>query len=311
MKLTTRQIWDVITNAARALAEYCMKNDINYTVVGSSGGLDSAVTLGLAQKARQIAAAQGFKLTSIGVTMPCESTDDSVRLGTLAVEKFGAKRIHSDLTKAYETLQYGEVDTFHEVNIQVVRVLQANNGFYVTGFVNATKIASGNIKARLRMMTLYHIARMCRGMVLSTDNWSELMMGFWTLHGDVGDFGMIQNLLKGDELYDTARELGVPEEIINARPDDGLGVTDGGDETQLGAPYPVVDKVMIALIQNGFDLNGSRDQLINSLPFVEGVPADVVLDLARRCLGTSYKRIGTINLTREQLGLPAIAELKV
>jgi NH3-dependent NAD+ synthetase len=65
----------------------------------------------------------------------------------------------------------------------------------------------------------YHIARMMKGMVLSTDNLSEYWMAFWTLHGDVGDFGMIQMMLKGLELYDLARYLGVPSEIIAARPE--------------------------------------------------------------------------------------------
>jgi len=157
------------------------------------------------------------------------------------------------------------------------------------------------------MITLYHIARMLGGIVLSTDNWSEKITGFWTICGDVGDYGMIQNLLKGDELYEIAEYLGVPQEIIDARPDDGLGVTTGGDEGQLGAPYTVVDKVMISLMSRGFDPDGDMSQLHN-LPAVEGVPEEVVSKLANRSLANSYKR-RTINLTREQLGLPAVTDI--
>ena len=43
----------------------------------------------------------------------------------------------------------------------------------------------GNIRARLRMITLYTLAHELGGIVGSTDNFSELAAGFWTLHGDV------------------------------------------------------------------------------------------------------------------------------
>ena len=56
------------------------------------------------------------------------------------------------------------------------------------------RIRKGNIKARIRMMYLYNVAQINKGLVLSTDNYTEYLLGFWTLHGDVGDFGMIQNL---------------------------------------------------------------------------------------------------------------------
>jgi len=57
------------------------------------------------------------------------------------------------------------------------------------------------MKARIRMILLYDLAGGNDGMVLSTDNYTEYLLGFWTLHGDVGDFGMIQSLWK-TEVYD-------------------------------------------------------------------------------------------------------------
>ena len=129
----------------------------------------------------------------------------------------------------------------------------------------------------------YHAARMLKGVVLSTDNLSECWMAFWTLHGDVGDFGIIHNLMKGLELYDVARYLGVPEEIIAAKPDDGLGVAEG-DEDQIGAAYPAVDKIMAKLIQAGFDPDGEIYQLEN-LPDI-GMQKEPVLKIAVLCCGT-------------------------
>lgn len=54
-----------------------------------------------------------------------------------------------------------------------------------------TPIADGNIQARLRMIYLYNLASIHKGLVLSTDNQTEYQLGFWTIHGDVGDFNPI------------------------------------------------------------------------------------------------------------------------
>ncbi len=103
----------------------------------------------------------------------------------------------------------------------------------------------GNLKARLRMMFLYDRARYHGGCVLSTDNLSELQMGFWTLHGDVGDIAPIQYLNKGFEIPYIARHIGIPNDIIDQAPSDDLGVTEENtDEAQLGANYKFVDTVM-------------------------------------------------------------------
>lgn len=54
-----------------------------------------------------------------------------------------------------------------------------------------TPIANGNIQARLRMIYLYNLASIHKGLVMSTDNQTEYQLGFWTIHGDVGDFDQI------------------------------------------------------------------------------------------------------------------------
>jgi len=112
---------------------------------------------------------------------------------------------------------------------------------------------------------------------------------------------MIQELLKGLELYDVARYLDVPAGIIAAKPDDGLAIA-GGDEDQLGATYPNLDTIMISLIQKGFDTDGSREQL-KSLPVIDGFDPKVVESLARRCLNGAHKRRGCLNLNRQELAL--------
>lgn len=65
---------------------------------------------------------------------------------------------------------------------------------------NRTPIANGNLQARCRMIHLYDLAGIHGGLVMSTDNQTEYQLGFWTIHGDVGDFDPIQDLWK-TEVY--------------------------------------------------------------------------------------------------------------
>lgn len=303
---------EVVEKAAKKLAEYCIEYDLKYLVVGSSGGLDSAATLGLAEQAKDIAAEFMHDITIVGLIMPCDSKLDAERLGRQAIQAFGAEEIKIDLTDQFD---HAMTNLVPDVDEQVEAILRKNAD--IDGLQSldwSKKITQGNIRARLRMIFgTYHVARMFKkAMVLSTDNLSEYWMAFWTLHGDVGDYGMIQNVLKGLELYDIARYLGVPEGIINAQPDDGLGIA-GGDADQIGAEYSEVDKIMIKLIQAGFNPNGSMDQLNSPLPKVEveGIGAGTVRIIATRALTGQFKRLTPFSLNRDVLGLPSIKDIEL
>ena len=68
---------------------------------------------------------------------------------------------------------------------------------------------------------------------------------------------------------------------------------------------------MIQLIQAGFDPDGPREQL-NSLPKIEeDIPGSVVRKLATRAINGAFKRHGTFILSREQLELPVIEDIKL
>ena len=113
---------------------------------------------------------------------------------------------------------------------------------------------------------------------------------------------MIQEIWKGEELPVIAKILGVPQEIIDAAPTDGLGVLPGGDEAQLGASYPVVDTILKSLIEAGIDLNGSIEQ-IDNLPKVDGVDDQLVKKIASRAIKNAFKRSNPKNLSRGEVGL--------
>jgi NAD+ synthase len=309
-RLTKEQCATVVNNGATGLFEYCFKSNIHNVVTGSSGGVDSMVTLGIAERACQIAKRNGFELTSVGVIAPCQSKPKDERLGRLAIEAFGAEEIFVPLTDAFLYMTEFSDSLIPKIDVQIKEIMKksVHKEKFNDNWDHSKLISQGNIKARLRMIVNYYIASMMKGMVLSTDNLSEYWMAFWTICGDVGDFGIIQQLLKGLELYDVARYLNGPEEIIKRAPTDGLSITKS-DAEQLGAEYPELDAIMIKLIQKMFFVDGGKDQLLN-LPEI-GHDSKIVSKLAKRCLNGSFKRKGTVVLSREFLGLPTLNEIEL
>lgn len=97
-----------------------------------------------------------------------------------------------------------------------------------------------NLPARIRMATLYAVAQTVNGRVANTCNLSEDWVGYATRYGDgAGDFAPLSNLTV-TEVKAIGRELGLPEELIEKIPTDGLcGKT---DEDNLGFTYDVLDK---------------------------------------------------------------------
>jgi NAD+ synthetase len=234
-------------NITDKLAEYIDLNPIECLVIGVSGGIDSALCAALADAATQ-KAMKKIPIIGRSITIESNKADEIIRaqkVGAVFCDDF--KEL--DLSDSYYNLRTGGFDE------QFERLENTGSLDY--------KIAMGNIKARIRMIQLYHLAGVNKGMVLSTDNYTELLLGFWTLHGDVGDYGMVQNLWK-TEVYGLAQWLvnklkdnGSPEHAealqfcFDATPTDGLGISDS-DLDQLGADtYDEVDEILIDYLNNG------------------------------------------------------------
>jgi NH3-dependent NAD+ synthetase len=128
--------------------------------------------------------------------MPCESDPETEHIGKLVLEHFQIPCIRVDLTQEFYHLA-GCSYSMDGVHGQLSGIIKRYRDSHLLKALTQRKLrATGNIKARLRMITLYHIAQLTGGIVISTDNLSEFWMGFWTLNGDVGDFA-IQQVLKG------------------------------------------------------------------------------------------------------------------
>lgn len=191
-------------------------------VVGLSGGMDSAVVARLCQLASPDAA--------LGVLMPCVSDPADAEDARLVAGHFGLPVIYVALDETYGSL----IDALRTATDAVPSFAEVAND------ASRTRISLANIKARLRMTTLYFVANALNYLVAGTGNRSEIAVGYFTKHGDGGcDLLPLGNLLK-TQVASLACELDVPPAILDKAPSAGLwsGQTDQED---LGFSYEHLD----------------------------------------------------------------------
>lgn len=176
-RITRRDYKMVYDQIIKQTGEYCQKYNLKSMVLGLSGGLDSTVCAAILQ---EVSKQYGVKL--IGISLPC-STNSRLERSTAA------------------TCGDCFCDEYKEVNLQDLYLL--TKGKCDTEIGESTKISQGNLKARLRMIMLYNAASINNGIVIDTDNLTEHYLGFFTIHGDVGDFKPIGKLWK-TEVYELA-----------------------------------------------------------------------------------------------------------
>ena len=251
-----------------ALKNYSKHHKINNVVLGMSGGVDSALTAALFQAA-------GWTVT--GLVMPIHQNSRETKRGIEACSVLGIDYKHVDLTDTYEEL------------------LKNLSKFDETLKDEKETLRRGNLRVRLRMMTVYNEASKQGGLVGSTDNFSELAAGFWTLHGDVGDLAPIQSLCKSWEVPRLADVYGVPVSTVFATPTDGLGISHG-DEDQFGFSYLHFDIVLLAAIQHKF---ASREELLSILA-VDDKDLPTVNKILDRIKNSTFKRKNPYNITHPQ-----------
>lgn len=186
------------------------------TVLGLSGGIDSAVVAALCRRA--------LKDTTMGVIMPCHSMPQDEEDARLVAASLGLETARVDLTGTYDCL--------------MAAIEQATGN-------QPTRLAQANTKARLRMTALYAVAATRTALVVGTGNRSELTIGYFTKHGDSGvDLLPIGGLVK-TQVFELAAHLGIPEKIIRKAPSAGLweGQT---DEQEMGFTYASLDRYILS-----------------------------------------------------------------
>ncbi len=193
-------------------------------VVGISGGKDSSVVAALC------VAALG-KDRVIGVLMPCGEQKD-IDMAHLLVDTLGIKSFTVNIKDAVEGL---------------------------TGSIpfELSEQSRVNLQPRIRMAALYAVSQSNNGRVANTCNLSEDWVGYATRYGDAaGDFSPLSHLTVA-EVKEIGRILGLPRELVDKVPSDGLcGKT---DEENLGFTYAELDRY----IRTGEIDNPDKKELID------------------------------------------------
>lgn len=217
---------DLYSMIVLGLRDYITKSGFKKVVLGSSGGVDSALVAALACDAIGPENVHAIRMPSIF------SSDHS---------KSDAKRLHENL---------GCHDHFIPINHppfvdHILTNLQ---------LADPNPIANENIQARLRGMILMYFSNAWNALLLTTGNKTELALGYATLYGDMnGGFAPINDLYKM-EVYKLCRQRNfalsnkaIPENILTKAPSAELapGQT---DEASL-LPYPILDAIVKTYVE--------------------------------------------------------------
>ena len=276
-------------------SNYITRNRLNAMVLGISGGIDSTVVAAICH---EVSKQTGIPL--IGRSLPIKNKEDEFDVSKLVGEAFCNDFKVVNLTDGYLAV-YNSIIGGEENLISCGDDAESKY---------QTPIANGNIQARLRMIYLYNLASIHKGLVMSTDNQTEYQLGFWTIHGDVGDFDPIQGLWK-TEVYELAKWLigyyygcGIKKEVdadgarkicdmceaikksMSLTPTDGLGISNS-DLDQIGAKsYYDVDRVLQTLTCKASPENDKlQDELTSELG------PDVVGKITERRFKSRFKRL--------------------
>ena len=179
-------------------------------VIGISGGKDSSVCAALCVQALG-------KDRVIGVLMP-NGTQSDIADSRQLVEYLGIRSVTVNIA--------GAVDAIH-TQLRTARIA-------------ATAQTEINLPSRVRMSELYAVSQSMNGRVINTCNLSEDWVGYSTRYGDsAGDVSLLGKLTV-QEVKALGREMGLPENLVEKTPSDGL--CGSSDEQKLGFSYAVLDR---------------------------------------------------------------------
>ena len=183
-------------------------------VIGISGGKDSSTVAALCVEALG-------RDRVIGVTMP-NGVQKDISDSMMLINHLGIRHFNVNIADTYQALMNTIGEQFAPESIEISR---------------QTVI---NMPPRLRMTTLYAISQSMNGRVANTCNLSEDWVGYSTRYGDAaGDFAPLGGLTVA-EVIAIGKELGLPTELVEKTPSDGL--SGKSDEDNLGFTYAVLDR---------------------------------------------------------------------
>ncbi len=237
--------------------DYVRKCGFSRTVVGLSGGIDSALTLVIAEMALG-----KENVSAVFMPSPYTSTDNYEDTAELC------RRLDIKLS-----------------TIPIDGIFREFTAVLSPGFkTDSPGIAEQNIQARIRGTLLMAISNMNGSLVLSTGNKSELAVGYCTLYGDMnGGLAVISDVPKtlvyALSRYINAQNPVIPERILEKAPSAELK-PDQTDQDDL-PPYDILDSILKATIEDF----KSFDDIVHM-----GFDPAVVRDILSRIDRNEYKR---------------------
>lgn len=181
-------------------------------VIGLSGGVDSSLTLKIAADGLRAENITAVIMPELGLT-----ADENMQHAKKLAEFFGMKYYYQPINAFitdFNTLPWKQ-----------------------------NPVAQINTKARVRTIILYNFANAENALVLGTSNKSEIMLGYGTKYGDLAADVEVIGVLFKTQVYELARYIGIPDQIIKKIPTAELaqGQT---DEQELGASYGDLDRIL-------------------------------------------------------------------
>ena len=214
-------------------------------VVGLSGGIDSTLIAYLACEAVG-------KENVFGIIMPSTTTPTEDKIHGISI----AQGLGID---------------YKEIAIDSIL-----NEFLFMTQLEDDNLAIGNLKARIRMSIIYFYANQKKYLVSGTGNKSEILIGYFTKHGDGAcDIEPIGDLYKTD-VFKLSRYMGVPEDIIEKPPRAGLW-NNQTDEAEIGMSYDLIDQILYQYCEKS-----KKDKEISEMLEIPVDDVDMIIDKINR-----------------------------
>jgi NAD+ synthetase len=290
-----------------ALTNYVKEYNLEALVLGISGGIDSTVCAAICHEVTK-----RVPVKFIGRSLPTKFNKEGETTTADLVGKafctdyrvFNINTIYNNYIK----------DIIHKESGHINYTIDSDGNISEVKDDFLSPIAKGNIQARLRMIYLYNLASLFGGLVMDTDNLTENNLGYFTIHGDVGDFNPIGCLWKtevfklAEYLFETYKNsdytyLSKAEAVwasLQLKPTAGLGITDN-DLEELGAEsYEQVDYILQEIVAWKWLSLEYRKDKYNSIAemqeaFLEeqvmlDMPIKVIVNITKRHFKSEFKR---------------------
>ena len=306
------KVFDVLVKRTE---DYICSNNLKCMVLGISGGIDSTVVAAICH---EVSRKTGVPL--IGRSLPTKyNKEGEITTADLVGKAFCDDYKEVNIHGLYNRMLYliGETE-------DSCLDLSGNTMYEIVGEFpkQQTLVANGNIQARLRMIYLYNLASIHKGLVMDTDNLTENNLGYFTIHGDVGDFNPIGGLWKTEvfelasyikdhyhfesqvhsnpNLIEEASNKAIAvEESLKLKPTAGLGITNS-DLDEIGADsYEQVDYILQEILawkkfklKQGFYAFSNEmtcDDFLEDQQMLD-TPYPIIEAVAKRHFASEFKR---------------------